>query len=67
MEPFQDQIGRFVERRRRAVAEGEAGGAEARDSVAQPVTRRSEEFEALVRLGQGDLRAGDAALGQSEQ
>ena len=51
MEALEDEIGRLVERGRRAVAENEVGLAKAADRVAQPVARRDEEVEALVGFG----------------
>ena len=53
VQALEDEIRGFVERGRRAVAEGEARGAEAADGVAQPVARGRKQFEALVGLGQG--------------
>ena len=49
VQAFEDEIGGFVERGRRAVAESEARGAEAADGVAQPVARRRKQLNALVR------------------
>ena len=52
---LEDEKGGLVERRRRAVAEGEARGEKATDRVAQPVSRGEERFDPLVdrRLRQG--------------
>ena len=52
---LEDEKGGLVERRRRAVAEGETGGEKAADRVAQPVSRGEEGFDPLVvRLRQGE-------------
>jgi hypothetical protein len=48
MKALENEIGRLVERRGRAVAEGEAGGAKPADRVAQPVARRDEEGDAFI-------------------
>ncbi len=45
---LEDEKGGLVERRRRAVAEGEAGREKAPDRVAQPVSRGQERFNPLV-------------------
>ena len=58
MEALEDEIGRLVERGRRAVAEDELGLAKAADRVAQPVARRDEEGEALVGFGHVASRKG---------
>ena len=52
---LEDEKGGFVERRRRAVAEGEASREKAADRIAQPVSRGQERFNPLVdrRLRQG--------------
>ncbi len=52
---LKDEEGGLVERRCRAVAEGEAGGEKAADRIAQPVSRGEERVDPLVerRLSQG--------------
>ena len=45
---LEDEKGGLVERSRRAVTEGEAGGEKPADRVAQPVARGQERFEPLV-------------------
>ena len=52
---LEDEKGGLVERRRRAMAEGEVGGEKATDRIAQPVPRGEKRFDPLVerRLRQG--------------
>ena len=67
IEAFEDDEGRFVERRRRPVAERQALGAEAADRVTQPVARGREKRDALiapaVRLRLGRLAFPATGLG----
>ncbi len=47
-EPFKDEKGGFIERRRRAMAEGELSRKKATDRIAQPVSRGEERFDPFV-------------------